>query len=209
MVMVHFQSTLAQITQSFLAAQQSVMVCYLQNINAREAPLSPLRHVESSGGIAPAPSQWEPIHCASASNASQIVASKIGPAAANENLEAAPPAVFSVTASAPQTEIDLDDDALVEALLNLISERTGYPIDMLEAGLDLESDLGIDSIKRIEILNNFQKLLPDCRKAQLENSLEELAGARTVEQIVAWIKTTGGSAAEKIDSRKDCSLVST
>lgn len=79
---------------------------------------------------------------------------------------------------------DLSDESLIAALLELISERTGYPIDMIEPGLDLESDLGIDSIKRIEILNKFQSFLTPTRRAEMESSLEELASARTVNQII-------------------------
>ena len=36
-------------------------------------------------------------------------------------------------------------------MLEIISERTGYPVEMIEPDLDLEADLSIDSIKRTEI----------------------------------------------------------
>ena len=36
-------------------------------------------------------------------------------------------------------------------LLNLIAEKTGYPVEMLEPDLDLEADLGIDTVKQAEI----------------------------------------------------------
>lgn len=90
----------------------------------------------------------------------------------------------------PTNEVvpDLSDERLIAALLELVSERTGYPIDMIEPSLDLESDLGIDSIKRIEILNKFQGMLPATRRAEIESSLEELAGARTVNQIIESIQ---------------------
>ena len=41
---------------------------------------------------------------------------------------------------------------LAEALLAVVSEKTGYPAEMLELSMDMEADLGIDSIKRVEIL---------------------------------------------------------
>src|SRR3546814_4043222 len=44
-------------------------------------------------------------------------------------------------------------------LTALVAERTGYPIEMLAFDADLEADLGIDSIKRVEILGAFQKAL--------------------------------------------------
>lgn len=49
-------------------------------------------------------------------------------------------------------EIAVSRDAVMEALLALISERTGYPTEMLDPDINLEADLGIDSIKRVEIL---------------------------------------------------------
>src|SRR5690606_24667633 len=57
-----------------------------------------------------------------------------------------------------------------------------------------EADLGIDSIKRVEILNSFRKILPATVQESLENNLEELAGTKTLEQIIAWLeKVSPGS----------------
>src|SRR2546423_147884 len=36
-------------------------------------------------------------------------------------------------------------------LLSVVADKTGYPVDMLNGGMDLETDLGIDSIKKVEI----------------------------------------------------------
>ncbi|MBX9695440.1 MAG: SDR family NAD(P)-dependent oxidoreductase, partial [Cyanobacteria bacterium] len=89
--------------------------------------------------------------------------------------------------AAPKREVMPGADVLVEKLLEIISERTGYPPEMLDPKLDLEADLGIDSIKRVEILNSFRKLLPLSAQENLESNLEELAGTKTLEQIVSWI----------------------
>src|SRR5262249_54673481 len=42
---------------------------------------------------------------------------------------------------------------ITETLLQIVSDRTGYPIEMLGLDLDMEADLGIDSIKRVEVLS--------------------------------------------------------
>ena len=42
-------------------------------------------------------------------------------------------------------------EQIQERLLAVVSERTGYPAEMLGLDADLEGDLGIDSIKRVEI----------------------------------------------------------
>jgi len=44
---------------------------------------------------------------------------------------------------------------LLDAVTAVVSERTGYPVEMLEPDLDLEAELSIDSIKRIEILGEL------------------------------------------------------
>lgn len=50
----------------------------------------------------------------------------------------------------PSTEQFTDD------LLRVISERTGYPIDMLDKDLPLEAGLGIDSIKTVEVFSKLK-----------------------------------------------------
>ena len=35
-------------------------------------------------------------------------------------------------------------------MLNVVAEKTGYPKDMLDLDLDLEADLGIDTVKQAE-----------------------------------------------------------
>ncbi len=88
------------------------------------------------------------------------------------------------------------DEYFVETLLEVVSQRTGYPPDMLDPTLDLEADLGIDSIKRVEILNSFRKQLPAEAQSNLESGLEKLAGTKTLQGIMDWIRTgvlTGGN----------------
>ena len=51
-------------------------------------------------------------------------------------------------------------DDVANTLLSVVSEKTGYPVEMLELEMGLDSDLGIDSIKRVEILSALQERLP-------------------------------------------------
>src|SRR5262245_47274555 len=50
-------------------------------------------------------------------------------------------------------------ETLQTRLLDLLSERTGYPKEALSIDLDLEADLGVDSIKRVEILGTLAESL--------------------------------------------------
>ena len=47
----------------------------------------------------------------------------------------------------------------ISSLVAVVSERTGYPVEMLDRDLDLEADLSIDSIKRTEILGELAERL--------------------------------------------------
>ncbi|MGB7556537.1 MAG: SDR family oxidoreductase, partial [Candidatus Korobacteraceae bacterium] len=43
------------------------------------------------------------------------------------------------------------DDSIKEMVLGIVAEKTGYPKDMLDLDLDLEADLGIDTVKQAEM----------------------------------------------------------
>ncbi|HUV50570.1 MAG TPA: SDR family NAD(P)-dependent oxidoreductase, partial [Anaerolineae bacterium] len=43
----------------------------------------------------------------------------------------------------------------------VVSSLTGYPVEMLNLDMDIEADLGIDSIKRVEILSTIEEKMPD------------------------------------------------
>ncbi|MBV5338402.1 MAG: acyltransferase domain-containing protein, partial [Deltaproteobacteria bacterium] len=65
----------------------------------------------------------------------------------------------TLTVLAPPTPAP-DTDLVSNTLLAVVSEKTGYPVEMLELEMGLDSDLGIDSIKRVEILSALQERLP-------------------------------------------------
>jgi acyl carrier protein len=85
---------------------------------------------------------------------------------------------------------------LQTAFLEIVSEKTGYPADMLEIGMDMEADLGIDSIKRVEILGAMQEQFPKLPTIEAE----ELSMLRTLEQIIQ--KFSGNSATTSTDGSK-------
>jgi acyl transferase domain-containing protein/NAD(P)H-dependent flavin oxidoreductase YrpB (nitropropane dioxygenase family) len=80
---------------------------------------------------------------------------------------------------------------VLRTVLEIISERTGYPIDMIEPDLDLEADLSIDSIKRAEIAGELAQRLgigTGSGVTTLDDAeLEELARARTAASVTAWL----------------------
>jgi len=89
----------------------------------------------------------------------------------------------SRTETSPSAAHDVNQ--LTQSFLQIVSDKTGYPTDMLELTMDMEADLGIDSIKRVEILGAMQEQYPDLPTI----SAEDLALLRTLEQIIGAFNT--------------------
>ena len=82
-------------------------------------------------------------------------------------------------------------------LLEVVSDKTGYPPEMLSMEMELEGDLGIDSIKRVEILSSMNDLAPGLPEVdtavmaklvtlgQVVDYMNEQLGDARSEQVVA------------------------
>jgi len=73
-----------------------------------------------------------------------------------------------------------------DVLLAVVAEKTGYPVDMLNLGMSLDGDLGVDSIKRVEILSALQDKLPNAPVVKPEHlgtlhTLQDVADFLAVE----------------------------
>ncbi|HEU0197934.1 MAG TPA: beta-ketoacyl synthase N-terminal-like domain-containing protein, partial [Nevskiaceae bacterium] len=80
---------------------------------------------------------------------------------------------------------------IARTLLDIVAERTGYPPEMLDQNADLEADLGIDSIKRVEILGALQKALPTATGVAMQAAMERFTKARSLAAIVTGIEQLG------------------
>ncbi|BCJ53953.1 polyketide synthase [Actinoplanes sp. NBRC 14428] len=103
----------------------------------------------------------------------------------NVSAPAAPAAAVAVAAPAPAATPAIDVQG---AVLAVISERTGYPEELIELDLDLEADLSVDSIKRAEVAGEVADKLGLAVEGD-ESELEDLVKARTVRAMVAWLDT--------------------
>jgi hypothetical protein len=72
----------------------------------------------------------------------------------------------------------------------VVAEKTGYPASMLNLDMALEADLGIDSIKRVEILSALNARVPGMPTIDLSS----MVSMRTLGAIVAAIDTVEGGA---------------
>jgi acyl transferase domain-containing protein/NAD(P)-dependent dehydrogenase (short-subunit alcohol dehydrogenase family)/acyl carrier protein len=89
-------------------------------------------------------------------------------------------------------------DEFRKTLLAIVADKTGYPEEMLDPDLDLEAGLGIDSIKRVEIMSAIQETVPAL--AQVEPA--RLASLSTLGQILeAAAQWTGAGAGNPVQSQ--------
>ena len=77
--------------------------------------------------------------------------------------------------------------SLEERLQAVVSERTGYPPEMLDADANLEADLGIDSIKRVEIIGTFRRSVLPALKEPPAWFMERMGEVTTIRAICAGV----------------------
>ena len=92
----------------------------------------------------------------------------------------AEPAVETVPAVAPAEQEDL----VAQRVIALVAEQTGYPQDMLELDLDLEADLGIDTVKQAETFLAIRETFDIPQKDDLN-----LRDYDTLEKVIGFVKT--------------------
>lgn len=102
----------------------------------------------------------------------------------------------AIPAAAP-VEASLSESEIKNILLLTVSEKTGYPTDMLGMDLDLEADLSIDSIKRMEILGELRIKIGSFSQNG-EDKTEALAGIKTLNGLLRWMADNAGTTAKAV-----------
>jgi acyl transferase domain-containing protein/NAD(P)-dependent dehydrogenase (short-subunit alcohol dehydrogenase family) len=97
---------------------------------------------------------------------------------------APPPVVPPPLPAAPKAQ----RSSSVETLLAVVAEKTGYPAEMLQLEMELDADLGIDSIKRVEIFSTLQEKLPHAPAIKPEH----LGTLRKLGDVVAFLDSDSG-----------------
>ena len=173
-VVERFQGLMAK----FLDTQKSVMLAYLgQGTRPTETAAEVAvtgEQVLQERGPAPEPPLPDPLEKTTALEAVQ--------APQNDEPEPAAPDVADVPGE-PEGTGSLEDQAR-DMLLHLISERTGYPQEVISPEVDLEAELGIDSIKRVEILGELRQWLLSAGRTDVEEEMDGLSQQKTVQGIL-------------------------
>ena len=115
------------------------------------------------------------------------VAPAPAPVSASPVSRTAPPAPAPTPVAAPVAKAANVD--LKQILLAVVSEKTGYPPDVLSLDAEMEGGLGIDSIKRVEILSGMQEKVPGLPEVQTK----QMASLRTLGDVLALLEKSGGA----------------
>lgn len=99
--------------------------------------------------------------------------------------EAIPPATPEITmaAEAVNAAITADDAEIHAYVLATVAEKTGYPVEMLDLDLDLEADLGIDTVKQAELFATVRTHYGIPRREDLH-----LSEYNTLAKVIQFVK---------------------
>src|SRR5208282_4509038 len=97
------------------------------------------------------------------------------PADAAATEAAAVPAVTEAPAAA--------GDGVTDTVVSIVSELTGYPRDLLDVDLDMEADLGVDTVKQAEIFAGIREHFGVAR-----DDTVNLRDFPTLTHAIGWIR---------------------
>ncbi|MSQ52005.1 MAG: SDR family NAD(P)-dependent oxidoreductase [Betaproteobacteria bacterium] len=139
---------------------------------------------------APAESATSPVSIPKTATPERQVSSQIAPAQTRSApvVQSTSQAPLAASANERDTEKTLATAApqritCEQTVLQVVSDKTGYPVEMLSLEMGMDSDLGIDSIKRVEIMATLRGLLPGAPEIKPEH----LGSLQTLEQVVAFL----------------------
>ena len=84
---------------------------------------------------------------------------------------------------------------IADFIIKKVSEIMGYPKDMLELDLNMESDLGIDSIKRAEILSAIQEEFPSITERDISTTIIE---GQTLDDLIRLVESTSTESPKRL-----------
>ncbi len=174
------QEQTASLHQQFLQGQETAQRTLQSLVDQQQ------RLVEQRLGLAPSPLPRAERAEARVQAAVRIATPPVQAQPPVVAAPAAPPPAETPRAASPVetvTPSSLDAGSVEGVLLEVVAEKTGYPVDILNLDMEMDSDLGIDSIKRVEILSALQQRIPEAPPV----GPEHLGTLRTLRQIVAFL----------------------
>jgi acyl transferase domain-containing protein/NAD(P)-dependent dehydrogenase (short-subunit alcohol dehydrogenase family)/acyl carrier protein len=156
----------------FAMVRETFKIPRQDNLKLRDYPTlrHVVRYVEEGGGVV-----------ASAGSATQPVGTPVPALIAPEP---------AVVVPAPESVVAPAGNTVVEKVLGMVAEKTGYPPDMLELDLDLEADLGVDTVKQAEV---FAMVREEFKIPRQENL--KLRDYPTLRHVIGYVEQSLGTVA--------------
>lgn len=204
-IMAEYFETMRQ----FLETQERIMTMYMGGVsNGRRPALRPLRQPfyenpeqernqsalqtrlpqqgELPAGV-PEEESVAPVKITASSDVKKI----------HDTALSQPEKVYAGNGHINKPDERIDRGKMTDILLRIIEEKTGYPPDMVGLSQNLEADLGIDSIKRVEIVGALLKSLQENYGQELGKDHGSLNTQPTLNDMLdalEKIKVEGGTA---------------
>jgi acyl transferase domain-containing protein len=174
-----YQRTMADTHAAFLRTSEVSFQALTHLAGGAPVAFAPVAQVAPAAFPATAPAAVVPVVPAAA----PAVPAAMAPVAP---INTPAPAQAQAPSSAPSAApVDL-----TPALLEVVAEKTGYPAEMLQLGMELEADLGVDSIKRVEILAALTERVPGLPSI----GAGEMGSLRTLGQIAERLAASAPAA---------------
>ncbi len=108
------------------------------------------------------------------------------------------PARSAAQAASPAAAAAQSAPANTQEILKIVSDATGFPVEMLNGDMHLESDLGIDSIKKVEIFSQVQAAHPG-----LQADASRMKETQTIADLFAYVQSHDTASAPKAAASKE------
>jgi acyl transferase domain-containing protein/NAD(P)-dependent dehydrogenase (short-subunit alcohol dehydrogenase family) len=109
------------------------------------------------------------------------------------------PIVEPATSNTPTVSIGLSDQEITNFVIQQVAEKTGYPAEMLDPDLDLEADLGVDTVKQAELFASIRTHYGVARRDDLR-----LSDYNTLAKVISFFKenaTTQSTSTTKVEEQ--------
>ena len=182
-----FQSSMASSHAAIISAMESGFRAAFGASTVPADP-SPQLALPSTGiaGAAPVPTPVSayaaPVVALSRKQETSIAPPSAPPKRFDAALPAADPPARSATPPATGVAAARPTQDVLAMLLAVVSEKTGFPAEMLNPEMKLEADLGVDSITQVEILATLQEQMG----GTFESDTGLLVQSRTLRQIADY-----------------------
>ncbi len=191
-----YQETQRRTAEMQAAYQTAMAQSHAAYLAMAQASLASLAGVVGAPTIAPAAATLAPVVAPLAAPVPAPVAVSVAPVTASvapviasvapvaaKRPRVATPSAAKAAPSPPAAAVDVRG-----VLMAVVSESTGYPVEMLGLEMALEGDLGIDSIKRVEILSELQDRMPSLPDVDAA----EMGSLETLGEILAHVEAQAG-----------------